>query len=95
MLEKVQCRLLILGNHNVPCRYFLNVLVDFKVVQFRKGLGRASNLTVEGALVNHLSLNTSWYGEVAVEKASHATHRKLIKVNMLLVYVIPLTVGHR
>ena len=65
MLEKVQCRLLILGNHNVPCRYFLNVLVDFKVVQFRKGLGRASNLTVEGALVNHLSLNTSWYGEVA------------------------------
>ena len=27
-----QCRLSILRNGNVPCRYFLNVPVDFKIV---------------------------------------------------------------
>ena len=47
-----QCRLSILGNDNVPCRYFLNVPVDFKIVQcrlsnLRKGRVALSNLRVK------------------------------------------------
>ena len=35
-----QCRLSILRNGNVPCRYFLNVPVDFKIVQCRLSILR-------------------------------------------------------
>ena len=47
-----QCRLSILRNDNVPCRYFLNVPVDFKIVQcrlsnLRKGFGRIHQKKLE------------------------------------------------
>ena len=35
LMGSPQCRLSILRNGNVPCRYFLNFPVDFKIVQCR------------------------------------------------------------
>ena len=51
----IQCRLSILRNGNVPCHYFLNVPVDFKVVQcplsnLRKCHVGLSNSRVKGPL---------------------------------------------
>ena len=39
-----QCRLSILRNGDVPCRYFLNVPVDFKIVQYRLSILRKDNV---------------------------------------------------
>ena len=39
-----QCRLSILRNGNAPCRYFLIVLVDFKIVQCRLSILRNGNV---------------------------------------------------
>ena len=51
--KKKQCRLSILRNVNVPCRYFSNVPDDFKGVQcrlsnLRKRRAALSNLRVKG-----------------------------------------------
>ena len=39
-----QCRLSILRNGSVPCRYFVNVPVDFKIVQCRLSILRNDNI---------------------------------------------------
>ena len=39
-----QCRLSILRNGNVPCRYFLNSPVNFKIVQCRLPILRKDNV---------------------------------------------------
>ena len=39
-----ECRLSILRNCNVPCRYFKNVPVDFKIVQCRLSIVRDENV---------------------------------------------------
>ena len=39
-----QCRLAILRNGNVPCRYFLNFPVDYKIVQCRLSILRKDNV---------------------------------------------------
>ena len=59
-----QCRLSILRNCNVPCHYFLNVPVDFKLVQcrlsnLRKCYVALSNLRVKGPLYQKHKMDTS------------------------------------
>ena len=39
-----QCRLSILRNVNVPCHYFLNVPVDFKMPQYHLSILRNGNV---------------------------------------------------
>ena len=55
-IRNSQCRLSILRNANVPCLYFSNVPVDFKVVRcrlsnLRKRRVALSNLRVKGPFV--------------------------------------------
>ena len=59
-----QCRLSILRNDNVPCRYFLKVPVDFKVVKcrllnLRKRRVALSILRVKGLTYFYLQLVNS------------------------------------
>ena len=42
-----QCRLSILRNGNVPCRYFLNVPVEFKIVQCRLSILKTPNVAFQ------------------------------------------------
>ena len=39
-----QCRLSILRNGNVPCHYFLDFPVDFKIVQYHLSILRQGNV---------------------------------------------------
>ena len=44
LMGGLQCRLSILRNGNVPCNYFRNVLVHFKIVQRRLSILRNGNV---------------------------------------------------
>ena len=61
-----QCHLSILRNDNVPCHYFLNVPVDFKIVQCHLSVLRNGNVACRYLKKFPVYLKIVQFGDKAV-----------------------------
>ena len=96
MGEGAHCRLSSLRNGNVPCQYFLNIPVDFKVVQcclsnIRKCHVALSNLRVKGPLygTHCVTTNVPSY-QSRVHQRQIVCKDKLLSYYSLITYAVSL-----